>query len=424
MKDIIDTVNTEADRDETPMRFNAEAEADASSTENNDASVEASLQNSVIDGYGDGLSKSGKSSRSGNSDRADAISRMNVVNIAKYLAGKEGLTEDIERYRQSSRICSGFDNIDQIQPLYPGFYSIGAISGLGKTTFILQMADQIAESGTPVLYYALEQSATELVCKSIARRMYQHSLNDPSYEVYSSMQIRMGAASESREFQEQRDAYASTAKKHCIIECSGANVDAITESIRDFMAHCAGQPPVVVIDYLQIIQRSKDTESASSDERRHIDHVIERLKELQMELNLVIICICSVNRANYLAPIGFESFKASGNIEFTSDVVWGLQLRVVNRPIFLQNGSNVEKRAAMDEAKGVSPREIELVVLKNRFGRTSTTFYFDYYPEHDTYIARGSSNADNKAATTVSPEEYYRSLRSALSGNARRAARG
>ena len=422
MKDTIDTVNTEADLDETPMRFDVEAESDTSSTENNDASVETSMQNCVFDGYGDSLSKSGKSSRSGNSHPANAINRMNVVNIAKYLAGKEGLTEDIERYRQSSRICSGFDNIDQIQPLYPGFYSIGAISGLGKTTFILQMADQIAESGTPVLYYALEQSATELVCKSIARRMYLHSLQDPSYEVYNSMQIRMGAASESQEFQEQRDAYASTANNQCIVECSGATVDAITESIRDFMAHCAGQPPVVVIDYLQIIQQNKDT--ASMDERRHIDHVIEQLKDLQMELNLVIICICSVNRANYLAPIGFESFKSSGNIEFTSDVVWGLQLRVVNKPIFLQNGNTVEKRAAMDEAKGVSPREIELVVLKNRFGRTSTTFYFDYYPEHDTYIARGSSNADNKAATTVSPEEYYRSLRSALSSNARRATRG
>ena len=91
MKDTIDTVNTEADLDETPMRFDVEAESDTSSTENNDASVETSMQNCVFDGYGDSLSKSAKSSRSGNSHQANAINRMNVVNIAKYVAGKEGL---------------------------------------------------------------------------------------------------------------------------------------------------------------------------------------------------------------------------------------------------------------------------------------------------------------------------------------------
>lgn len=389
--------------------------------QSSDASPEISVQSHMTAEYGDSVSKSGKGIRTAISDQTDGGIHLHAVNTARYLADSIGLAEDIERFRQSSMISSGFANIDGSQPLYPGFYSIGAISSLGKTTFVLQMADQIAEAGTPVMYFTLEQSASELVCKSIARRMYQHSLKDPSTETYSSLQIRMGAASESREFHEQCDAYAHAARKHYIIECSEACVEDITASIRDFMAH-SDQPPVVIIDYLQIIRPS--TGDKSKDERLHIDNVIKQLKELQIELNLVIICICSVNRANYLAPIGFESFKSSGNIEFTSDVVWGLQFRAVNKPIFMQNGNTVEKRATMDEAKGASPREIELVVLKNRFGRTSTTYYFDYYPEHDTYIARGSSDADNKADATVSPEEYYRSLRSALSSNTHRPAKG
>lgn len=63
--------------------------------------------------------------------------------------------KDVADFRNSGKLQSGYPNIDAITKLYPGLYVIGAVPSLGKTTFIHQMGEQIAESGTHVLFSAL-----------------------------------------------------------------------------------------------------------------------------------------------------------------------------------------------------------------------------------------------------------------------------
>jgi replicative DNA helicase len=53
--------------------------------------------------------------------------------------------------------------------LYEGLYIVGAMSSLGKTTFVTQIGDQIANNGTDVLIFSLEMSRYELMAKSISR---------------------------------------------------------------------------------------------------------------------------------------------------------------------------------------------------------------------------------------------------------------
>lgn len=55
---------------------------------------------------------------------------------------------------------------------------MGAISSLGKTTLILQIADQIAQNGKDVLIFSLEMAKAELMAKSISRHTLQQVLND------------------------------------------------------------------------------------------------------------------------------------------------------------------------------------------------------------------------------------------------------
>ena len=40
--------------------------------------------------------------------------------------------------------------------------------------------------------------------------------------------------------------------------------------------------------------------------------------------------ISSLNRSNYTARIDYEAFKESGNIEYTGEVIFGLQLKCIN----------------------------------------------------------------------------------------------
>lgn len=79
--------------------------------------------------------------------------------------------EHIKRGALFSAAGTGFEALDCALNggLYPGLYIFGAVSSLGKTTLLLQIADNIAASGRDVLFFSLEQSRFELMSKSISR---------------------------------------------------------------------------------------------------------------------------------------------------------------------------------------------------------------------------------------------------------------
>ena len=86
-----------------------------------------------------------------------------------------------------------------------------------------------------------------------------------------------------------------------------------------------------------------------------------------------------------MQPIDFESLKESGGIEYTCDVCWGLQLQCLNDPIFEKESNIKKKREIVKRAKAATPRKIELVCLKNRYGISSYCCGFNYYPAADLF---------------------------------------
>ena len=104
-------------------------------------------------------------------------------------------------------------------------------------------------------------------------------------------------------------------------------------------------------------------------------------KKFQRDTNTTFIVISSFNRDNYIKSVSFNSFKESGNIEYTADVVWALQLFVLNS-INLGNISDSHKH--IDAAKKMQPRQIQLKCLKNRQGSNYDCF-FNYFSTHDFF---------------------------------------
>ncbi len=164
-----------------------------------------------------------------------------------------------------------------------------------------------------------------------------------------------------------------------------ADVETIQNMTNEYMDK-SGTKPVVIVDYLQIVSPSSDGRR-KLDQRTSIDHIVHSLKCFQAEKDLVIILISSINRQNYMTPIDYESFKESGGIEYTADVIWGLQLSVVSHNVlFNKEGSIKEKREAIRKAKEETPRNIELVCLKNRYGKSSYSVPFKYFPANDFFM--------------------------------------
>ena len=284
--------------------------------------------------------------------------------------------EDIENFK--TELKTGYALLDkQAGGLYSGLYVIAAISSLGKTTFAAQMADQIAAAGTDVLYFSLEQSRLEVVSKSLARITAQESMES----AVTSLAIRKGYIPE--QVKRAANAYRQmVGDRLSVIEGNfDCDINYIGDYVRRYIRNNDSRP-VVFIDYLQILQPVEERQST----KEAVDHTVTQLKRLSRDLNLTIFVISSVNRGNYLAPIDFESLKESGGIEYTADVVWGLQLQCLHDPVFSKQNKTIECRERVKAAKKETPRQIELVCLKNRYGVANFSSFFDYYPANDLFI--------------------------------------
>ncbi len=313
-------------------------------------------------------------------------------NVLSYML--QGMNEDIEAYKQGKGIKTGFNNLDlKAGSLHAGLYILGANSSLGKTTFMHQMADQIAEQGTHVLYFSLEQSTLELVSKSISRCTAQINYDT----AINSLEIRYGSSTEAV-LNAKKDYIKAVGDRISIIEGNFAcNITYIKQTIKDYIEQ-NNVAPVIFIDYLQIIPAEQAPSGrVPTDPRAIVDYNITELKKISRALNVPIFAISSLNRANYLQPIDYSSFKESGAIEFTADVIWGLQLACISQDIFYE-GNIKEQRETIAREKSKLPRDIELVCLKNRYGISDYKTSFKYYPNYDLFL-------DAEAGQPIKSEE-------------------
>ena len=139
--------------------------------------------------------------------------------------------------------------------------------------------------------------------------------------------------------------------------------DQVKEQVEKYIKH-TGKKPVVIIDYLQILAPHNE----KSTDKQNTDYAILNLKRLSRDNKIPVIVISSFNRENYSVKVAMQAFKESGAIEYSTDVLIGLQLKGTGESDF-----------DVDEAKAKHPREIEAVILKNRNGVTGKKISYNYY---------------------------------------------
>lgn len=277
-------------------------------------------------------------------------------------------------------VPTGFPGLDGLLDggLYEGFYALGAISSLGKTTFVMQMADQIAQGGHDVLIVSLEMARTELMSKSISRHTAQIVLETggDTRNAKTNRAITNGSMwarfnpTEKRLVMQAVEEYGKYAEHLFILEGVG---DIGAAQIRQAVAQhkaITGRAPVVIVDYMQIIAPA---DSRSTD-KQNTDKAVIELKRISRDFKTPVIGISSFNRENYSNPVSMVSFKESGAIEYSTDVLIGLQLE-----------GQGTKGFDVDAAKAENPRKIEMKILKNRNGQTGTRTCFDYYPRFNLF---------------------------------------
>lgn len=284
-------------------------------------------------------------------------------------------------------ISTGFEGIDRMLNggLREGLYCIGAISSLGKTTLALQIMDNIAKQGHDVLIFSLEMSGNELRAKSVSRESAILSKEQTSFfsRAVSSLEVldkdlREGKDNEVIEcLNDAYKNYKDYARRVFIWEAVGRfTVNDIRKIVTEHQ-QITGRAPVVLIDYLQIIQTSDPRLS----DKQKVSYDVLTLKQISRDFKTPVIVISSFNRESYSRQATFSSFKESGDIEYSADALIALQLSVLKE---LPSGIDMNQR--IDEALHESPRRVDVCFIKNRYGETGycpieASLKFNYFSE-------------------------------------------
>lgn len=283
-------------------------------------------------------------------------------------------------------VSSGFKNLDEVLSggFYSGLYFLGAIASLGKTTFLLQLAANIAKQNKDVLIFSLEMSRNELISKGVSRETANIcnaeklplSLAKTTRGIMTAKFFETYSEQEKDLINRAIKEYAKYSNHIYTVEGLGdishKEIRAALESFIKF----TGSIPFVFVDYAQIMAPYNDR----ATDKQNIDKNILELKRISRDFDTVILCVSSFNRENYNNAVTMQAFKESGAIEYSSDVLIGIQL---------QGAGTKDKKGNLifnvDQAKQKEPREIEIKILKNRNGKTGTTLNFNYYAKFNLF---------------------------------------
>lgn len=274
---------------------------------------------------------------------------------------------------------TGFERLDDALGggFTPGVHYIGAISSLGKSTFVLQMVDHMVSNDVPVVYVSLEMSEEDLTAKLISMHTF---LSTGKSERFAKTSTILRSES-SKYFDDEEwgvvyraaDKVATHGTEVTVLENlhSVMTVDNITKYIAQYVDAYKIRP-VLVVDYLQILVAPKTMRGCS--DKQVVDYNVAQFRAIAAQYNIPVIVISSFNRDNYSAKASLQAFKDSGNIEYSSDTLLGLQLHGVGEEDF-----------DVDEAKAAYPRQIDLVILKQRYGPSNYTILYDYYTKYSYF---------------------------------------
>ncbi len=257
------------------------------------------------------------------------------------------LKEMITNPESAQGTATGFKSLDKVLAGMgkSDLVLVGARPGMGKTSFCLNIATNVARSTKKkVCIFSLEMSAEQLVNRIIS-----------SEALVDSYALRTGEL-KPEEWEHIAQAVSLLAGSDILIDdTSGITVTGMKAKLRR-----VDNLGLVVIDYLQLMQ---------SD--RHIDNRVQEVAEISRamkimakELMVPVICCAQLSRGPESRTVKkpmLSDLRDSGAIEQDADVV-----------IFLYRDDYYKNAEGNDVPADTEQNVAEIIVAKNRHGSTDT----------------------------------------------------
>lgn len=297
----------------------------------------------------------------------------------------ESFLEGIKDENLVKPIPTGFKLLDETLNggIKQGLYAIGAISSLGKTTLVHQIADNLSKDGHDVLFFSLEMDRFQMMSKSLSRLSYQiaeeEGQDTDKFALCHSdiVQAYKLQGKQTEMLDKAVDLYKANYARNIRYEYGAKSGEEIARVVDNHIKYTE-KKPIVIVDFLQYVKGTKQ------DARMATNENVAILKDLVVKHGIPVILISSFNRSSYKTQASMESFKESGEIEYISDVLIGLQLKDCQ-------GEGNDIQIEIDKAKAKPVRSVELKLLKQRDGIATKTINFEYKPRFNYFKEIGEA---------------------------------
>ena len=219
---------------------------------------------------------------------------------------------------------------------------IGARPGMGKTSFALNIATNVAiQTKKAVCIFSLEMSASQLVSRIIS-----------SEAMIDSTSLRTGTLDPKQWNEIAKAATKLSGSDILIDDTTGVTVTAMKGKLRRVK-----NLGLVVVDYLGLMQSDRKIDNRVNE----VAEISRNLKIMAKELNVPVICCAQLSRGpegrNDKRPM-LSDLRDSGAIEQDADVV-----------IFLYKDDYYDRKEDTNNDEGSTA---EVIIAKNRHGSVGT----------------------------------------------------
>jgi replicative DNA helicase len=251
---------------------------------------------------------------------------------------------------------------------------LGGPQGLGKTTWVLQVARNTVRSGRSAIVFSFEHDLQTLLIRLVSLEAGQlGGIAAPAVsrirKTFESADGRTGSLRDrlrdTESGAEALDAVEEYADRLVLHRSTGSSttVEVIADAVRE-VRDATGLAPLVVVDYLQKVHSTESTE----DER--ITAVTQALKDVALDLDVPILAVVASDKDGLVAGkrMRVGNMRGSSALAYEADTVLLLndKFDVVARHHLLYNLGNGEKYRGW----------VVLTVEKNRNGVTGVDMEF------------------------------------------------
>ena len=252
---------------------------------------------------------------------------------------------------------TGFSTLDKVlvQMGKGDLVIVGARPGMGKTSFAMNIATNVAKNtGKAVAIFSLEMSGEQLVTRILS-----------SEALVNSYSLRSGQLKP-----EDWNNIASVVQSLSGCEIYIDDTSAITSTEMKSKLRRINNLGLVVIDYIGLMQST----SKSDNRAQQVGEISRNLKIMAKEFGIPIICCAQLNRGTESRPgVGkkptLADIRDSGGIEQDADIVLFLYRDEYYKSLSGNDGKEQGDGANVAPVDD-SANTAEVIVAKNRHGST------------------------------------------------------